>query len=284
MSGLYPSLEDFKYDILIHSKHHSNIGTHLRVNGNSKYHANHSSEQYSSLYPSVYLDDIHSSLGVPSSSAIAVPGKCLMKAPLSGYTHAHKLQPSNAIRALVVCKDSFGKVGVRLAPIQGGVFVVLVYAGSPAAIAGLRFGDQMLEINDMPVAGYSMHKVHDLIRKASIDELRFAIRDRPFERTVTLHKDPNGQVGFAFNKHGRITSIVKDSSAARNGLLIEHNILEMNGQNVIGLDEIEIRRTIENCGDVLVLTVMPSVIFDNMTRQTDAKLLRKNMDHTIPEF
>lgn len=49
-----------------------------------------------------------------------------------------------------------------------------------------------------------------------------------------MHKDSTGHVGFIF-KNGKITSIVKDSSAARNGLLTEHNICEINGQNVIGL-------------------------------------------------
>ena len=49
-----------------------------------------------------------------------------------------------------------------------------------------------------------------------------------------MHKDSTGHVGFVF-KNGKITSIVKDSSAARNGLLTEHNICEINGQNVIGL-------------------------------------------------
>lgn len=57
---------------------------------------------------------------------------------------------------------------------------------------------------------------------------------RPLERTVTLHKDLNGQLGFLFKK-GRITAIVKDSSAARNGLLTDQQICEINGQNVIGL-------------------------------------------------
>lgn len=57
---------------------------------------------------------------------------------------------------------------------------------------------------------------------------------RPMERTVTLHKDMSGQLGFIFKK-GKITSIVKDSSAARNGLLTDHQICELNGQNVIGL-------------------------------------------------
>jgi len=151
-------------------------------------------------------------------------------------------------------------------------------------MAGLRFGDQLLEVNDIPVAGYSMQKVHDLIKKASPDELRFAIRDRPFERTVTLHKDQNGLVGFIFNKHGRIMSIVKDSSAARNGLLIDHNILEINAQNIVGLDENEIRSILDNCGDVVILTIVPSKIYEAMIKQTDLRLLRKNMDHTIPEI
>ena len=58
--------------------------------------------------------------------------------------------------------------------------------------------------------------------------------NRPFERTITLQKDSAGTVGFVF-KDNKITAIVKDSSAARNGLLIEHHMVEVNGQNVIGL-------------------------------------------------
>lgn len=57
---------------------------------------------------------------------------------------------------------------------------------------------------------------------------------RPFERTVTLQKDSHNHVGFIF-KDGKIASIVKDSSAARNGLLIDHQLCEVNGQCVIGL-------------------------------------------------
>lgn len=57
---------------------------------------------------------------------------------------------------------------------------------------------------------------------------------RPFQRTVTMHKDSSGHVGFIY-KNGKITSLVKDGSAARNGLLTEHYICEINGQNVIGL-------------------------------------------------
>lgn len=304
MSSLYPSLEDFKYDILMNSKHpSSNVGTHLRgigpmSNGHSgggSYANGHASKyagsEIGSLYPSfnqymgLNLDDVHS-IGAHTSSALSVPGKpgANMVAPLSGYSQAHKYQPSNTIRPVLICKDSSGKVGLRLTSVQGGVFVVLVYAGSPAAMAGLKFGDQILEINDIPVAGYSMHKVHELIKKASPDELRFAVRDRPFERTVTLHKDQNGLVGFIHNKHGKIVSIVKDSSAARNGLLINHNIIEINAQNVVGLDDADIRAILENCGDVVILTIVPSKIYEDMIKRTNPKLLRRGMDHTNPEL
>ena len=57
---------------------------------------------------------------------------------------------------------------------------------------------------------------------------------RPFERTITLQKDSAGTVGFVF-KENKITALVKDSSAARNGVLIDHHLLEVNGQNVVGL-------------------------------------------------
>lgn len=52
---------------------------------------------------------------------------------------------------------------------------------------------------------------------------------RPFERTVTMYKDSTGNVGFHF-KNGKITALVKDSSAAKNGLLTDHQILEVNGK------------------------------------------------------
>ena len=57
---------------------------------------------------------------------------------------------------------------------------------------------------------------------------------RPFERTITLQKDSVGTVGFVF-KENKITAIVKDSSAARNGVLTDHHLVEVDGQNVVGL-------------------------------------------------
>jgi syntenin-1 len=48
---------------------------------------------------------------------------------------------------VILCKDSQGKVGLRVRSINKGVFVCLVMKGSPAAQGGLRFGDQILQVH-----------------------------------------------------------------------------------------------------------------------------------------
>lgn len=88
---------------------------------------------------------------------------------------------------LILCKDKDGKVGLRVHSVNNGVFVCLVSQNSPAAMAGLRFGDQILSINDACVAGYSMDQVHKLFRNANVNGIKVVVRDRS-ERTcyVTL--------------------------------------------------------------------------------------------------
>lgn len=89
---------------------------------------------------------------------------------------------------------------------------------------------------------------------------------RPFERTLTLHKDSTGHIGFQF-KNGKIVSIVKDSSAARNGVLTEHQLLEINGQNVVGMKDKELTRIIEGGGRIITITVIPTFIFDHIIKR-----------------
>ncbi|KAF0310024.1 Syntenin-1 [Amphibalanus amphitrite] len=110
-----------------------------------------------------------------------------------------------------------------------------------------------------------------------------AVRDRPFERTVTMHKDSMGTVGFQY-REGKIMALVKDSSAARNGLLTEHHLLEINGQNVVGLKDKETKAIIDECGDVLTITIMPSFIFEHMMKRVHSSVIQKLMDHSIPDF
>lgn len=89
---------------------------------------------------------------------------------------------------------------------------------------------------------------------------------RPFERTLTLHKDSLGHVGFQF-KDGRIVGLVKDSSAARNGMLTDHQLLEINTINVVGMKDKEISKVIENSPSVVNITVIPCYIYKHMISQ-----------------
>lgn len=111
-----------------------------------------------------------------------------------------------------------------------------------------------------------MDKIHDLLKKSPKNDISVIVRDRPFERAVTLHKDSKGRVGFQFSS-GKITSIVKDSTAAKNGLLIDHHILEINGQNIVGMKDKDVTNIIEKGGQIITLTIIPSFIYDHMMKK-----------------
>jgi len=219
---------------------------------------------------------------VPSTGSVNRNG-VNMVAPISGHSPGLvKAQVSHGIRQIVLCKDRENKVGLKTKAVNKGVFVCLVAKGSPAALGGLRFGDQILQINGDNVAGYSSEKVHDILRKCDSNNIVMVIRDRPFERTLTLHKDSTGHIGFQF-KEGKITSIAVDSSAARNGLLIEHNLLEVNGQNVVGIKDKEIGNIVDNCGDVITVTIIPSNIYNTIMKNMSSSVIKKLMDHSVPD-
>lgn len=184
---------------------------------------------------------------------------------LSPAASATVIKPG--IRELIVHKGADKKVGVRVKEVNRGICVCLVVKNSPAALAGLKFGDQIVQVNGTEVLGYSDDKFHSLLDKSAKDKpISLIVRDRPFERTITLQKDSKGNLGFLFDD-GKITHIVVKSSAARNGLLINHHLLEIDGQNVVSLKDKEITKIINSCGTTVTLTIIPSVIFDHIMKK-----------------
>ncbi|XP_063926411.1 syntenin-1-like [Zophobas morio] len=297
--SLYPSLEDMKID------HMSRAQNQALAASAPSYPPAYSPEMPvpqtatgNSAYPSLgefmgleLTEDVikqnmpeYSQIALPHASIPIPVGTTTMVAPISGQSLGlQRAQVSHGVRQLTLCKDKEGKVGLRVKPINNGVFVCLVVENSPAALAGLRFGDQILQINGTNVAGFSMDKVHDLLRKSPVNGIQVAVRDRPFERTITLHKDSVGCIGFQF-KNGKIVTIVKDSSAARNGVLTEHQLLEVEGQNVVGLKDKQVTKFIEEAGDVVTITVIPSFIYEHMVKKMAGSLVKNLMDHSIPNL
>eukprot|EP00088_Acartia_fossae_P002997 TRINITY_DN11250_c0_g1_i13.p1 TRINITY_DN11250_c0_g1~~TRINITY_DN11250_c0_g1_i13.p1 ORF type:complete len:307 (+),score=94.99 TRINITY_DN11250_c0_g1_i13:44-964(+) len=207
----------------------------------------------------------------------------IMAAPLSSSSLGLvRAQVSHGVRQVIVCKNRNGKIGLRVKAVDKGVFVALVTKDSPAALGGLRFGDQILQVNGQNMAGFSSDKAHEVLKKVKGDSISMAVRDRPFERTVTLHKNSTGHIGFVF-RDGKITDIGVDTSAARNGLLINHNLLEVNGQNVVGMKDTDISRIIDNGEDIVTITIIPSFIYSHMIKNMSNSMMKRLMDHSIPE-
>lgn len=129
-----------------------------------------------------------------------------MVAPITGQQNVGLMRSEikQGIRPVVACKDAKGKLGLRVQHINKGVFVSFVQRDSPAALAGkfflsllclinslnpsvshklclilgLRFGDQILQINGTTIAGFDREKVMNLIKKSSPERIEIAVRDR----------------------------------------------------------------------------------------------------------
>jgi len=301
--SLYPSLEDMKVDHMAQAQ----VSQQPAIAQGSAYPSAPSAPSAYPSAPSAYPSSgsmLYPSLGefmgleishdtVKSNMSAEVGHEVIqyqppshgMVAPITGQGNVGvmRAEVKQGVRQVVACKDQAGKLGIRVQHVDKGVFVSLVTKNSPAALAGLRFGDQILQINGTTIAGYDRSKVMSLIKKDPGQRIELAIRDRPFERTITLQKDSSGQVGFIF-KNGKITKIVLDSSAARNGLLIEHNILEVNGQNVVGLKDKETSEILTASDRSITLTIIPSFIYDHMVKCMKDSLVKKEMDHSIPDL
>ncbi|KAJ8413319.1 hypothetical protein AAFF_G00093150 [Aldrovandia affinis] len=298
--SLYPSLEDMKVDKFMQAQS-AYAASPSKPAALPEAPNLNSAEESNGLYPKLYPEltefmglnlteeaVLQAFSGVPAedySGQIATRSSALSyrSAPITGNDcGVRRAEIKQGVREVILCKDMEGKIGLRLKSVDNGVFVQLVQANTAAALGGLRFGDQVLQINGENCAGWSTDKAHKVLKNAAAERISFVVRDRPFERTVTLHKDLNGQLGFIFKK-GKITFIVKDSSAARNGLLTDHHICEVNGQNVIGLKDPQISDILNSAGNVITITVTPTVIFEHMMKKMSSSIVKSLMDHSIPE-
>lgn len=89
-----------------------------------------------------YLTQRTGQVSAYSAGVVALPTN--MVAPLSGNSVGlARAQVTHGVRELILCKDAKGQVGLRAQAINKGLFVSVVVKGTPAALGGLRFGDQV---------------------------------------------------------------------------------------------------------------------------------------------
>ncbi|XP_064429077.1 syntenin-2 isoform X4 [Mirounga angustirostris] len=184
----------------------------------------------STLYPS--LEDLK------LDQAIQAQARAAPRMPALPVSQSSVLYPSLAelenYMGLSLSSQEVQQSLLQIPEGASGLFVQLVKANSPASLVGLHFGDQILQIDGRDCAGWSTDRAHRVLKRASAEKIVMVARDRPFQRTITMHKDSMGHIGFVIKK-GKVISVVQGSAAAHNGLLTNHTVCEVNGQNVIGL-------------------------------------------------
>ncbi|KAL3315461.1 hypothetical protein Ciccas_005908 [Cichlidogyrus casuarinus] len=301
--SLYPTLEDLMVDDILTAQEQEELKNSRNLYPNLGFDSNKITEKVEASFVGVQMRHYFDENGqiVFSEPASVEPDKTLQnmldKDKIVALDHsashttaravaikeADAYEIKHGVRKLILCKDQKGKIGIQCRSIDTGVFVSFVQAESPAAKVGLKFGDQILEFNNNYLAGKSESEIGKYIEKAPINGIEVIVRDRPFERTTSLFKDSQGKLGFTV-KNGCIQDLVKDSSAARNGVLTNHQLVELNGVNVIGIDDKTMLRMLETVPQKVTITTMPKHLFSILIKKLGSSQLKKEMDRSVPEF
>eukprot|EP00055_Hartaetosiga_balthica_P011561 m.52930 g.52930 ORF g.52930 m.52930 type:complete len:307 (-) comp7644_c0_seq1:220-1140(-) len=306
MSGLYPTLEDLTVDETVRAQIDAGEEAlqqqqHFpRLSSSTSSNSTISSSPYSDLLQSICAGDY---LGLDVSEQAIMQYSAPQTSTSSSQAIVQSLPGSHAIASItpkgdknmalahikqgvqkmVLAKDQHGKLGVAVKAIDKGVFISFVWSNSAASMAGVRFGDQILQIDGQDVAGLTDAKALKMLKKADDSRVEIAVRDRPWCRTLTVVKDSTNHCGFTF-KNGNIQRLVLGSSAARNGLLINHRLIEINGRNVVGMEDKNILEIIKKSPPSITLTIMPTYIYKHLVSKIGATTIKKYMDHSIPEL
>lgn len=295
--SMYPSLEDLEVDSM--AKAQVQVAAQQQALGQAQAAiaasggATGEAAVVSSMYGDL-MEELSQWGGLditPQALALHMPQEAVqswMAQPIVAVTPAHeqgiqRAEIKSGVRPVVLAKGAEGKLGVAVACWDKGVFVAFVWKDSAAAMGGLRFGDQILQINGQTVAGWSSAKTLKFLKEADPAKVTFAVRDRPMMRTVTCQKDAANHVGFTFRK-GMVKAIVADSSAARNGMMINHQVVEVNGQCVVGLKDDDLVAVFRQSASTCTVTITPKFVYDHLVAKIGFSKIKKFMDHGVPEL
>ena len=117
--------------------------------------------------------------GQPSYGAVVPSGGSAVALPSPGaVVRKDPIEVSQGVREITMTKNSKGYLGLQMRNQDSGVFITFVEMDSPAAVAGLRFGDQVLKIDSKFTAGMSDKEAMKYIKKECGKTVTIVIRDR----------------------------------------------------------------------------------------------------------
>ncbi|KAM3185573.1 hypothetical protein ACTXT7_006083 [Hymenolepis weldensis] len=204
--------------------------------------------------------------GLPGSGAVVLNSVGIVPFPKSKKPIPRDPIPvTQEVREVLIKKR--GNFGLTLRSFEHCVFVSHVRANSSAAKAGIRFGDQVLKIEDMNVAGMKGKEAFAYAMGIPRSKVSFIIRDRPLERVVDLMRNDQGHVGLLI-VDGEIRQIQGKSSAESNGVVTHSQICEINGVNALGVPDTAIAKMIKNSESPNIrFTIIPREFYIHLTKR-----------------
>jgi len=132
----------------------------------------------------------YTALSVPETAAASEPATppAVSADILVRYAGTYDFGQSLSARDRQAPLPAFSGTGLQIAMVEGIPTVRTVFAGGPAATAGVQPGDVVSEIDDRPVKGLPIGEVLDKMRGPADTEVRLRIarktKDKPVEFTI----------------------------------------------------------------------------------------------------
>uniref|UniRef100_A0AAG5D6D2 PDZ domain-containing protein n=1 Tax=Anopheles atroparvus TaxID=41427 RepID=A0AAG5D6D2_ANOAO len=175
-----------------------------------------------------------------------------------------RILAARGIRELLIRKGAGGKIGVTIRRLaEGKLLIFAVARRSPAYLAGLRFGDEILCFDGVPASGGDLAKVRELLQKNVRNSIKLHTKDRSGERYIAITRDAHRGYGFRF-VNGEITSVRPNTSAEQCGLERRLQIVEVNGEVVAGMSDVDIEAIICASVHTVTLCVIPTKVYRNL--------------------
>lgn len=99
-------------------------------------------------------EEIHANMamvpGAPTQGLVVRPSSMsYTAAPVTSHgAGIYRAEIKQGTCEVILCQDPGGKIGLGSKSVDNGIFVQLVQANSPASLVGLRFGDQVVQVNE----------------------------------------------------------------------------------------------------------------------------------------
>ncbi|CAH8605531.1 unnamed protein product [Heterobilharzia americana] len=145
--------------------------------------------------------------------------------------------PIQEVREITVTRPAVGqRFGMRIEKLEKGTFLTTVLPGSVASQAGLKIGDEILQLNGVSVQPISINTINQLIRSTQY-HLKIAYRPRTMLAKIRfiVVKKIDGRVGIRLKRiaQGLFVDVVLPNSAASDaGIKEGDELISVNNQNV----------------------------------------------------